>query len=30
MVGDAENAPTEIPKAEETKVNQTPIQGSLF
>ena len=30
MVGDAGNAPTEIPKAEETKVNQTPIQGSLF
>ena len=30
MVGDAENTPMEIPKAEETKVNQTPIQGSLF
>lgn len=30
MVGDAKNAPTEIPKAEETKVNQMPIQGSLF
>ena len=30
MVGDAENTPAETPKAEETKVNQTPIQGSLF
>lgn len=30
MVGDAGNTPAETPKAEETKVNQTPIQGSLF
>jgi DNA ligase (NAD+) len=30
MVGDAGNVPSETPKAEETKVNQTPIQGSLF
>ena len=30
MVGDAETAPAETPKTEEPKVNQTPIQGSLF
>ena len=30
MVGDAGNVPSETPKAEEIKVNQTPIQGSLF
>ena len=30
MVGDVETATTETPKAEEVKVNQTPIQGSLF
>ena len=30
MVGDAGNMPSETPKAEETKVNQPPIQGSLF
>ena len=30
MVGDAETAPTETPKAEEVKVDTTPIQGSLF
>ena len=30
MVGDAGNVPSETPKAEETKVNQTPIQGLLF
>ena len=30
IVGDAGNVPAETPKAEETKVNQTPIQGSLF
>ena len=30
MVGDVKTAPAETPKAEEVKVNQTPIQGSLF
>ena len=30
MVGDAETAPAETPKAEEVKVDTTPIQGSLF
>ena len=30
MVGDVETAPAETPKVEEVKVNQTPIQGSLF
>ena len=30
MVGDAETAPAETPKAEEMKVDTTPIQGSLF
>jgi DNA ligase (NAD+) len=30
MVGDAETAPAETPKAEELKVDTTPIQGSLF
>ena len=30
MVGDVETAPAETPKAEEPKVNTTPIQGSLF
>ena len=30
MVGDVETATAETPKAEEVKVNQTPIQGSLF
>ena len=30
MVGDVKTAPAETPKAEEPKVNQTPIQGSLF
>ena len=30
MVGDVETVPAETPKAEEPKINQTPIQGSLF
>jgi DNA ligase (NAD+) len=30
MVGDAETAPAETPKAEEKNTIQTPIQGSLF
>ena len=30
MVGDAETAPAETPKAEDVKVDTTPIQGSLF
>ena len=30
MAGDAGNTPAETPKAEEVKVDTTPIQGSLF
>ena len=30
MVGDVETVPAETPKAEDPKINQTPIQGSLF